>query len=105
MLRQILQRLTTGDTWTVARLADELGTTPQLVEAALDELARRGYIRPVGQADAGPCTADVCTAGVRTAGVCTAGVCTACPVSGGCVRGTGARGWSTTITSRSPRSE
>ncbi|HUT18656.1 MAG TPA: hypothetical protein VM366_05795 [Anaerolineae bacterium] len=90
MLRGILQRLTPGGTWTIARLADELDTTPQLVEAALDELARRGYIRPVGQADAGACTT---------------GVCTACPVSGGCVRRTGARVWSTTGTSHSPRFE
>jgi len=95
MLRGILQRLTPGGTWTIARLADELDTTPQLVEAALDELARRGYIRPVGQADAGPCASEGCAAGV----------CTACPVSGGCVRRTGARVWSTTGTSHSPRFE
>ena len=73
MLRGILQRLTAGGAWTVRRLAEELDTTPQLVEAALDELARRGYLRPVGAA----CTAS----------------CASCPLTTGCVRGTGERVW------------
>jgi len=73
MLRQILGRLSEGGTWTVARLADELEATPQLVEAAVEELARRGYLRPVGTS----CTAS----------------CASCPLANGCVRSIGERVW------------
>jgi len=73
VLRQILHRLTTGGTWTVARLANELDATPQLVEAALDELTRCGYLRPAGAA----CTAS----------------CAFCPLTSWCVQGTGERVW------------
>ena len=73
MLRQILERVREGGTWTVAGLAEELDTTPALVEAALEELARRGYLRPVG-------------------GTCS-GACASCPLGSGCVRSPGERIW------------
>jgi hypothetical protein len=74
MLRQILERVSQGGTWSVAVLADELDTTPQLVEAALDELARRGYLKPVGAA---------CSS-----------ACASCPLGGSCAKRPGERVWS-----------
>ena len=76
MLREILAHISEGGTWSVAALADELDTTPQLIEAALDELARRGYLKPVETA---------CS-----------GACTSCPLGGGCVHSPGERVWSMT---------
>jgi hypothetical protein len=73
MLRQILERVRKGGTWTVADLAAELDTTAELVEAVLEELARHGYLKPVGAACSGSCTF--------------------CPLSSGCVRGAGERIW------------
>ena len=75
MLRQILERVREGGTWTVAGLAAELDTTPQLVEVALEELTRRGYLKPVGAACPGSCAS--------------------CPLGFGCVRsqGDGGRAW------------
>ncbi len=80
MLRQILARISEGGTWSVAALADELDATPELVEAALDELARRGYLKPVAAACSGSCAS--------------------CPLGGGCVRSPGERVWSMTGSSR-----
>jgi hypothetical protein len=71
-----LERISEGGTWSVAALAQELDTTPQLVEAALDELARRGYLKPVGTACSGSCAS--------------------CPLGGGCVKSPGTRVWSMT---------
>jgi DNA-binding Lrp family transcriptional regulator len=73
MLRQILSRVQEGGTWTVADLAEELDATPELVEAALEELSRRGYLKPVGAACSGSCGA--------------------CPLAAGCVRGGAKRVW------------
>ncbi len=73
MLRQILARLSEGGTWTIADLAAELETTPQLVEAALEELARHGYLKQVG--------------------VACRGTCASCSLSGGCVPSAGERVW------------
>jgi hypothetical protein len=69
-----MERISEGGTWSVAALAQELDTTPQLVEAALDELARRGYLKPVGAACSGSCAS--------------------CPLGGGCVKSPGERVWS-----------
>lgn len=80
MLRQILDRVSEGGTWSVAALADELDTTPQLVEAALDELARRGYLKPVGMA---------CSE-----------TCASCSLGSGCVGSPGKRVWSVTSPSQ-----
>jgi hypothetical protein len=73
VLRQILERVKEGGTWTVAGLAAELDTTPELVEVALEQLAQHGYLKPVGAA---------CT-----------GACAACPLASGCVRGEAGRMW------------
>ena len=68
MLRQILDRLRAGGTWTVEELARDLGTSVPLVETALEDLARRGYLVPA-------------------AGSCSSGGCAACGAAGSCIRG------------------
>ncbi|MBN1641795.1 MAG: winged helix-turn-helix transcriptional regulator [Anaerolineae bacterium] len=68
MLRQILDRLRKGGTWTIEGLARELGVSPPLVEAAIEDLTRRGYLALVG----GGCS----------------GACASCPAAGNCVRAT-----------------
>jgi len=67
MLNWLLELLRAGGTRRVADLARELETTPALVEAMLEDLARMGYLKRVG----GEC-ADKCTA-CSLAGLCTAG--------------------------------
>lgn len=47
MLEELLRILRAGGTHRVADLARALDTTPALVEMMLEELARRGYVRPV----------------------------------------------------------
>jgi hypothetical protein len=78
VLSRILNRLRSGGTWTVDVLARELGTSPRLVEAAIEDLARRGYLAPVS----GPCASGACDHG-----------CAACPAAGSCVRGSVDRVW------------
>ncbi len=56
MLREILNRLADGRTWSIEALAQDLGTTPELVTAAIEDLARRGYLTPVDPACSGTCT-------------------------------------------------
>lgn len=46
MLERLLRQLATGVT-TVPELARELGTSPELVEAMLEDLERRGLVRVV----------------------------------------------------------
>ncbi len=55
MLKQLLDRLTGGGTWTVESLAEELDVTPALVETMLDDLTRRGYLKPVQSGCSGAC--------------------------------------------------
>ena len=73
MLKQLWDRLAVGGTWTVASLARELGTTPELVTAMLEDLAQRGYLKPTG-------------------GACS-GTCAFCPLAGRCVKDTSQKAW------------
>ena len=73
MLRQLVDRIAQGRSWTVEELAGELGTTPQLVTAMLEDLARRGYLKPVGAA---------CS-----------GACASCSMSAGCIKGAFEQVW------------
>ena len=67
MLNRLLELLQAGSTHRVADLARELGTTPELVEVMLDDLARMGYLKPVGGECGGGC------AGCSLAGLCATG--------------------------------
>ena len=86
MLRRILERLRSGGTWTVDALAHELDVPPALVEAAIEDLAQRGYLAPVAGPSQGHCPAAGCTSGASPGGGCTA-----CSAAGSCVLG-GTRG-------------
>ncbi len=44
MLNKLLELLREGGTRRIAELAQELETTPQLVQAMLEDLARMGYL-------------------------------------------------------------
>lgn len=67
MLNRLLDLLQEGSTRRIVDLADELGTTSQLVEAMLDDLERMGYVR-------------------RLVTDCSE-ACSACPMSGACAAG------------------
>lgn len=73
MLKTLLERIAQGGTWTVESLADELNITPALVESMLDDLTRRGYLKPVQ----GGCS----------------GACASCGMATGCIRQAGRRIW------------
>jgi DNA-binding Lrp family transcriptional regulator len=47
MLSKLLDLLREGGTRRISDLAHELDTTPELVEAMLEDLARMGYVRRV----------------------------------------------------------
>lgn len=68
MLNRLLELLRDGGTHRVTDLALTLDTTPELVEAMLEELDRLGYVKQVG----GEC----------------AEKCSACPLAGLCAAGT-----------------
>jgi hypothetical protein len=87
VLRQILDRLRSGGTWTITGLASELDVPPALVEAAIEDLVGRGYLAPVGGASQLSCPAGGCTSGACDSSA----ACAACSLSGSCIRG-GARG-------------
>ncbi len=55
MLGRLLELLREGGTRHIDELARALDTTPALVEAMLDDLARRGYVERVSA-----CTSDSC---------------------------------------------
>ena len=67
MLRRAWERIAGGGTWTVGTLAKELGTTPAMVRAMVEELARRGYLRAASSSCGESCAS--------------------CSISKGCVRG------------------
>ena len=73
MLRQIMDRIAQGGSWSVEDLARELHTTPQLVTAMLEDLARRGYFKAVGA---------TCS-----------GACASCTMVGGCIEGAFEQVW------------
>jgi predicted ArsR family transcriptional regulator len=76
MLDRLLQTLQAGGTHRVNDLARELDTTPQLVEAMLDDLARMGYLK-------------------RVSGGCSGG-CGTCPMAGTCAAGSSGQLWALT---------
>jgi len=55
MLNLLLDLLRAGGTRRVADLAAALDTTPELVEAMLEELGRLGYLKRMGGACGGAC--------------------------------------------------
>lgn len=67
MLSKLLELLRQGGTHRISDLAQELGTTPELVETMLEDLAQMGYLK-------------------RTAAQCSA-KCKTCPMSEMCVAG------------------
>lgn len=76
MLERLLEKLRHGGTHTTAGLARELGVSEPLLGMMLEDLARMGYLEPVG----GDC----------------AGGCRACPVAGACTVGGLGRVWKLT---------
>jgi DNA-binding Lrp family transcriptional regulator len=67
MLNRLLELLQQGGTRRIRHLADELNTTPELVEAMLEDLARMGYLKRVGAQCSDKCTicplSEMCIAG------------------------------------------
>jgi hypothetical protein len=55
LLRRLLELVERKGTACGAELAPELGVGPALVESMLEELARRGYLRPLVPARSGGC--------------------------------------------------
>jgi len=55
VLKELLELLKAGGTHRVADLARELETTPELVRAMLDALARMGYLKPMGETCSDKC--------------------------------------------------
>lgn len=56
MLIELLQIVERGGIQSPQQLADELGVSPSLVVAMLDDLVRIGYLEPL----AGGCSSDAC---------------------------------------------
>ncbi len=77
MLNRLLELLRAGGTHRVSGLARELETTPALVEAMLEHLARMGYLERVGEKCGGGC------AGCSLGGLCAAGAPSTLPGTGG----------------------
>jgi len=73
MLTRLLSLLKEGGTRRVLDLADELDTTPELIEAMMEDLARMGFVKTVGSQCCAKCE------GCPLAGTCAAG----CPASSG----------------------
>ncbi len=77
MLGQLLKILQQGGTRRVTDLAQDLGTTPELIEMMLEDLVRMGYLKRVG-------------------GECPETSCKACPLAGLCAAGSSGQLWSLT---------
>lgn len=73
-LERLVGLLRSGKVHSLAGLAAELGTSPALVEAMLEDLVRRGYLREVP-------------------GVCCTGQCRGCALSDTCAVGAPGRAW------------
>lgn len=67
MLSDLLELLRQGETRRVSALAQELDTTPALIEAMLHDLTRMGYVRRMSTDCSQRCTrcpiSDTCAAG------------------------------------------
>ena len=84
MLNRLLELLRAGGTHRVTALARELETTPAMVEAMLEHLARMGYLEQVGgECGGGPALSVVegC-AGCSLGGLCAAGAPSTLPGTG-----------------------
>ena len=70
LLEQLLNLLRQGGVRSLAQVAAELDTSPALVESMLEDLARRGYLRPVEASCAPACAgcAQSCHGAVTGAG-------------------------------------
>lgn len=73
-LERLVGLLRSGKVHSLAGLAAELGTSPALVEAMLEDLVRRGYLREVP-------------------GACCTGQCRGCALSDTCAVGAPGRAW------------
>ena len=73
MLRELMRLIAQGGPWTTETLARELDTSPDMVTAMLENLARRGYVKAV---DIG------CE-----------GACAHCPMAAKCAAGSPQRVW------------
>lgn len=76
MLEQLIRTLGQGGTYSYADLANTLGVGEELLQQMIEDLARVGYLRALG---------DSCQ-----------GRCEACPVSGVCAIGSRGQAWSLT---------
>jgi len=72
-LSRLLELLRAGGTHRVTDLARELDTTSEVVKAMLEDLARMGYLKQVGEECADKCVS--------------------CPLAGLCTAGEGGRVW------------
>jgi predicted ArsR family transcriptional regulator len=76
MLEELLRRLAEGGTYNLSELARELGVGEELLRQMIEDLVRRGYLRPV----AGNCQ----------------GQCAGCPLAETCAIGGPTRVWALT---------
>ncbi len=84
MIERLLELMRTGGTWRVDDLARTLDTTPGLVRVILEDLARRGYLKPLVNA----CDAK----------------CSGCALAKNCTSSAPATGMLWTITGKTPQS-
>jgi predicted ArsR family transcriptional regulator len=78
MLQRLLAILREGRSHTIGDLAEELGTSPSLVEAMMENLSLLGYLRQVEAASG--CSQE----------------CSCCPVNQGCTVGGSTKIWNLT---------
>jgi len=55
MLEELLKSVADGGIHSLRDLAGQLGVSPEMVEAMLDDLTRRGYLRVLGNGCDGQC--------------------------------------------------
>jgi len=67
MLEELLRRIAQGGTHSLSELAHKLGVSEELLRQMIEDLTRRGYLRPVAG-----CCEDHC-AGCALASTCAAG--------------------------------
>ena len=76
MLEELLRWIAEEGTYNLSELARELGVGEELLRQMIEDLARRGYLRPV----AGDCQSQ----------------CTGCPLAETCAIGSSTRVWALT---------
>lgn len=80
MLQRILQAVSAGGVHSLQQLARQLDISEELLESMIDELARMGYLKPLGA----PCAEH----------------CQHCPEVNGCGIGSGGRAWALTASGK-----